>query len=66
MCAVTYRGFESHPLLSVGHIRVRFGEVTEWPKVRDWKSRVPPKGTVGSTPTLSALELKLGDSSQTM
>ena len=31
------------------------GEVTEWPKVRDWKSRVCQKCTVGSTPTLSAI-----------
>ena len=29
------------------------GEMTEWPKVHDWKSCVP-KGTVGSNPTLSA------------
>ncbi len=30
------------------------GEMTEWPKVHDWKSCVP-QGTVGSTPTLSAI-----------
>ena len=29
------------------------GEVTEWPKVHDWKSCVP-KGTAGSNPALSA------------
>ena len=29
------------------------GEVTEWTKVRDWKSRVRQR-TVGSNPTLSA------------
>ena len=29
------------------------GEMTEWPKVPDSKSGVP-KGTVGSTPTLSS------------
>jgi hypothetical protein len=29
------------------------GEMTEWSKVRDWKSRVP-KGTGGSNPFLSA------------
>ena len=28
--------------------------MTERPKVHDWKSCVPPKGTVGSNPTLSA------------
>ena len=31
------------------------GEVTEWPKVYDWKSYVPQKGTAGSTPALSAI-----------
>ena len=30
------------------------GEVTEWPKVYDWKSYVPQKGTAGSNPALSA------------
>ena len=29
--------------------------MTERPKVHDWKSCVPPKGTVGSNPTLSAI-----------
>jgi hypothetical protein len=32
-----------------------FGEVTEWPKVYDWKSYVPQKGTAGSNPALSAI-----------
>ncbi len=32
--------------------------MTERPKVHDWKSCVPPKGTVGSNPTLSAIYLK--------
>ena len=31
------------------------GQMTERPKVHDWKSCVPPKGTVGSNPTLSAI-----------
>lgn len=30
------------------------GEVTEWPNVRDWKSRVGQKPTGGSNPPLSA------------
>lgn len=30
------------------------GEVTERPKVYDWKSYVPQKGTAGSNPALSA------------
>ena len=30
------------------------GEVTEWPKVHDWKSCVAQNATVGSNPTLSA------------
>ena len=29
--------------------------MTEWPKVYDWKSYVPQKGTAGSTPALSAI-----------
>ena len=29
------------------------GEVAEWSKARDWKSRIPLKGIVGSNPTLS-------------
>lgn len=29
------------------------GEVTEWPNVRDWKSRVGQKPTGGSNPPLS-------------
>ena len=36
------------------HSAFVFGEVTEWPKVYDWKSYVPQKGTAGSTPALSA------------
>ena len=28
--------------------------MAEWSKAHDWKSCVPPKGTVGSNPTLSA------------
>ena len=32
------------------------GEVTEWPNVRDWKSRVGQKPTGGSNPPLSAIE----------
>ena len=36
------------------------GEVTEWPKVYDWKSYVPQKGTAGSNPALSA-KLRLLD-----
>ena len=31
------------------------GEVTEWPKVHDWKSCVGQPPTVGSNPTLSAI-----------
>ena len=42
----------SNPTLSVG--MVLNGEVLEWPNRRDWKSRVPQNGTVGSNPTLSA------------
>ena len=39
-----------------GSLTIDFpGEVTEWPKVYDWKSYVPQKGTAGSTPALSAL-----------
>ena len=30
------------------------GEVTEWPNVRDWKSRVGQKPTGGSNPPASA------------
>ena len=30
------------------------GEVTEWPNVRDWKSRVGQKPAGGSNPPLSA------------
>ena len=33
--------------------REKRGGVTEWTKVRDWKSRVV-QATVGSNPTLSA------------
>ncbi len=29
--------------------------MAEWSKAHDWKSCVPPKGTVGSNPTLSAI-----------
>lgn len=32
------------------------GEVTEWPNVRDWKSRVGQKPTGGSNPPLSAFQ----------
>ena len=32
-----------------------FGEVTEWSKVRDWKSRVRDERTEGSNPSLSAI-----------
>gem|GEM_PF-2525277 len=35
------------------HIKTE-GEVTEWPNVRDWKSRVGQKPTEGSNPSLSA------------
>ncbi len=35
------------------HSRVGFGEMTEWPKVHDWKSCVS-QGTEGSNPSLSA------------
>ena len=31
------------------------GEMTEWPKVHDWKSCVP-QGTEGSNPSLSSAE----------
>ena len=34
------------------------GQVAEWLKALDSKSSVPSKGTVGSTPTLSALPEK--------
>jgi hypothetical protein len=50
-----YRGFESLSLRNA-----RPGEVTEWPKVHDWKSCVL-KGTVGSNPTLSANALSIFD-----
>ena len=36
------------------------GEVTEWPKVYDWKSYVPQKGTEGSNPPLSARIMMAG------
>ena len=36
---------------------LKIGEVAEWPNVRDWKSRVPHKGTEGSNPSLSAIYL---------
>jgi hypothetical protein len=46
-----YRGFES---LSLRYSRRKpFGEMTERPKVHDWKSCVP-QGTEGSNPSLSA------------
>ena len=32
--------------------------MAEWSKAHDWKSCVPPKGTVGSNPTLSAIYKK--------
>lgn len=32
----------------------RRGELSEWSKVLDSKSSVPPKGTAGSNPALSA------------
>ncbi len=37
---------------------IPFGEVTEWPKVHDWKSCVGLSPTVGSNPTLSARNSK--------
>ena len=61
------RGFESLPLPQFlilmpadpflgrsGWFRTSPGEVTEWPKVHDWKSCVS-KGTEGSNPSLSAI-----------
>ncbi len=36
-----------------GALVIQDGEMTEWPKVHDWKSCVP-KGTEGSNPSLSA------------
>ena len=33
----------------------QWGEMTEWPKVRHWKCRVPYPGTAGSNPALSAI-----------
>ena len=42
-----------------GNVSALFrGEVTEWPKVYDWKSYVPHKGTAGSNPALSATFLR--------
>ncbi len=41
----------------VGQMSANFtsGEMTEWPKVHDWKSCVGSPPTVGSNPTLSAI-----------
>jgi hypothetical protein len=58
-----HRGFESHPLRLLLHmydIKTQYpiagcaGEVTEWPKVHDWKSCVG-QPTEGSNPSLSAI-----------
>ena len=43
----------SNPTLSA--ILLNYGEMPERPKGRDWKSRVRRKRTVGSNPTLSAI-----------
>ena len=51
-----HRGFKSLPLRHFALIPMPFlfsGEVTERPKVHDWKSCVL-KGTEGSNPSLSA------------
>ncbi len=32
--------------------------MAEWSKAHDWKSCVPPKGTEGSNPSLSAINIK--------
>ena len=52
-----HRGFKSLPLRHFALIPMPFlfsGEVTERPKVHDWKSCVS-KGTEGSNPSLSAI-----------
>ena len=46
---ITNRGISNQTAQAVLFV----GEVTERPKVRDWKSRVPHKGTEGSNPSLS-------------
>ncbi len=55
-----HRGFESHPLrhpwVSRGSFISVSGEVSEWPKEHAWKACVS-QGTVGSNPTLSAIEI---------
>ena len=40
----------------ISNATVKFGEVSEWLKERDWKSRVRFIRTVGSNPTLSAID----------
>ena len=46
----------SNPTLSAIHLAQQSGgEMTEWPKVHDWKSCVARNATVGSNPTLSAI-----------
>ena len=40
-----------------GQAPVEYGEMAEWSKAHDWKSCVPPKGTEGSNPSLSAISL---------
>ena len=44
----------------------RRGELSEWSKVLDSKSSVPPKGTAGSNPALSARRLPVIDKIRTI
>ena len=46
---------EQFSKMKLTSIRVEFGEVTEWLKVRHWKCRVRLVRTVGSNPTLSVI-----------
>lgn len=52
-CGETHRGFESHFLLQSAEGKIN-GEVTERPKVHDWKSCVG-QPTEGSNPSPSAI-----------
>ena len=52
-------GGSNPPLSATERCRSPLGEVTEWPKVHDWKSCVG-QPTEGSNPSLSAI-FKLAD-----
>ena len=63
-CGETHRGFESHFLLQSAEGKIS-GEVTERPKVHDWKSCVG-QPTEGSNPSPSAMKSRDGRRTTTL